>query len=96
MRPAEAFDIHRTAIRTIVEANQARNPRIFGSVARRDDNDQSDVDLLVDTTGTTTLFDIAGIELELERLIGVPVHVTTIGAFRGRLRELILAEARDV
>jgi hypothetical protein len=32
----------------------------------------------------------------LERLIGVPVHVTTIGALRGRLRELILAEARDV
>jgi uncharacterized protein len=96
MRPSETFDIHRAAIRSVVEANRARNPRVFGSVARRDDNDHSDVGLLVDTTGTTTLFDIAGIELELERLIGVPVHVTTIGALRGRLRELILAEARDV
>jgi predicted nucleotidyltransferase len=96
MKPSETFDIHRAAIRSVVEANQARNPRVFGSVARRDDNDHSDVDLLVDTTGTTTLFDIAGIELELERLIGVPVHVTTICALRGRLRALILAEARDV
>jgi predicted nucleotidyltransferase len=96
MRPSDAFDIHRSTIRSVVEANQARNPRVFGSVARRDDNDQSDVDLLVDTTGSTTLFDIAGIELELERLIGVPVHVTTTAALRGRLRDRILAEARAV
>jgi predicted nucleotidyltransferase len=96
MRPSEAFDIHRASIRRIVEANQACNPRVFGSVARREDNDQSDVDLLVDTTETTTLFDIAGIELELQRLIGVPVHVTTTGALRGRVRERILAEAQAV
>jgi uncharacterized protein len=96
MRPSEAFDIYRPTIRRVVEANHARNPRVFGSIARRDDNDQSDLDLLVDTTGATTLFDIAEIELELERLMGMPVHVTTTGALHGRLRERILAEAQAV
>ncbi len=96
MKPSEAFDIHRTAIKEIVEANQARNPRLFGSVARGDDNDRGDLDLLIDTTGATTLFDIAGIEMELRQLLGVPVHVTTTGALRGPLRERILAEALAV
>ena len=96
MKASAAFEVHRAAIRTIVEANQARNPRVFGSVARRDDQDQSDVDLLVDTTSETTLFDLAGIELELRQLMGVPVHVTTTGALRGPMRERILAEALAV
>jgi uncharacterized protein len=96
MRPPEVFDIHRASIRHIVEANQHRNARVFGSVARRDDKGQSDIDLLVDTTAATTLFDTAAIELELRQLIGVPVHVTTTGALRGRVREQILAEALAV
>jgi uncharacterized protein len=96
MRPSEAFDFYRPMIRRVVEANQACNPRVFGSIARRDDNDQSDVDLLVDTTRATTLFDIAEIELKLERLMGVPVHVTTTGALRGRLRARILTDAQAV
>jgi hypothetical protein len=56
----------------------------------------SDLDLLVDTTGGTSLFDIPAIELELERLMGIPVHVTTPGALRGVLRERVLAEAEPV
>ena len=94
--PSQAFDAHRAAIRSVVVAHQARNPRVFGSVARGDDTEQSDLDLLVDTTGATSLFDIAEIELELERLMGVPVHVTTSGALRGALRERVFAEAQAV
>jgi predicted nucleotidyltransferase len=95
-KPSQVFDIHRTSVRHIVEANRARNPRVFGSVARGDDTESSDVDLLVDTTEITSLFDLAAIELELERLLGIPVHVTTAGALRGALRERILAEAAPV
>jgi predicted nucleotidyltransferase len=83
--PSRAFDAHRAAIRSVVVAHQARNPRVFGSVARGDDSEQSDLDLLFDTTGGTRLFDIAAIELELERLLGVSVHVTTSVALRGAL-----------
>lgn len=96
VKPSEVFDAHRAVIRTVVEAHQARNPRVFGSVARGDDDPGSDLDLLIDTTAATSLFDVAAIELELERLMGVPVHVTTTGALRGRMRERVLSEAAAV
>jgi predicted nucleotidyltransferase len=95
-RPSQAFEANRTPVRRIVEAHQARNPRVFGSVARGDDSASSDLDLLVDATESTSLFDLATIELELERLIDIPVHVTTMGALRGALRERVLAEAEPV
>lgn len=96
VKPSQAFHDHRASIRSVVEAHQARNPRVFGSVARGDDTEYSDLDLLVDTTGATSLFDIAAIELELERLMGVPVHVSTSGALHGGLRERVFAEAASV
>jgi predicted nucleotidyltransferase len=95
-KPSHTFNIYRTSIRRVVEAHQARNPRVFGSVARGEDTEQSDLDLLVDTTGVTSLFDIAAIELELERLMCIPIHVTTSGALRGALRERVFAEAQAV
>ena len=94
IKPSQAFDTSRAVILAVVEANEARNPRAFGSVVRREDKEQSDIDLLFDTTPKTMLFDIAAIELDLERLMGVPVHLTTRGALKGRLRERILAEPR--
>jgi predicted nucleotidyltransferase len=95
-KPSQAFETHRASVRRIVEAHQARNPRVFGSIARGEDTASSDLDLLVDTTESTSLFDLAAIELELERLIGIAVHVTTAGALRGALRERVLAEAEPV
>jgi predicted nucleotidyltransferase len=95
-KPSQAFEAHRPSVRRIVEAHQARNPRVFGSIARGQDTSGSDLDLLVDTTDSTSLFDLATIELELERLIGIPVQVTTAGALRGALRERVLAEAEPV
>jgi predicted nucleotidyltransferase len=96
LKPSEAFDFYRASVRSIVEAHQTRNPRVFGSIARGEATESSDLDLLVDTTETTSLFDIAAIELELERLLGVPVHITTTGALRGALRERILSKAKPV
>jgi predicted nucleotidyltransferase len=69
---------------------------VFGSTARGEDTASSDPDLLVDTTESTSLFDLAAIELELERLIGIPMHVTAAGALRGALRERVPAEAEPV
>jgi predicted nucleotidyltransferase len=88
VKPSVAFEAHRSSDRRVVEAHQARNPRVFGSIARDENTINSDLDLLVDTTGGTSLFDIPAIELELERLMGIPVHVTTAGELRRALREL--------
>lgn len=96
VKPSQAFHTHRASIRSVVEAHQASNPRVFGSVARGEDTQSSDLDLLVDTTETTNLFDIGAIQLELERLMGIPVHVTTSGALRSALRERVFAEAASV
>ncbi|KAG0184461.1 hypothetical protein DFQ28_011088 [Apophysomyces sp. BC1034] len=77
MKPSLALQTHRTDIRRVVEAHRANNARVFGSVAHGDDIDGSDLDLLIDPTPDTTLFDIGAIRHELRQLLGVPVDVLT-------------------
>ena len=96
MRPSLALETHRDAIRRIVSEGRARNPRVFGSVLHGEDREGSDLDLLVDSTAETSLFDLAGIELELERLLGVRVEVTTSGSLPESFRNSVLAEALPV
>ncbi len=95
-KASQAFRLHRSAIRRVVDTHRGRNPRVFGSVARGEDTDASDLDLLIDTTETTSLFNVAAMELDLERLLGISVHVTTSGALRGGLRARVLSEAEPV
>jgi predicted nucleotidyltransferase len=93
MKPSIALENHRNAIRRIVEANRARNARVFGSVAAGEDSEESDLDILVDPTPETTLFDIGAIRSELAELLGVPVDVLTPNALPHRIRDTVLAEA---
>lgn len=72
------------------------NPRVFGSVAHGDDNEGSDLDILVDPTPETTLFDIAAIQHELLQLLGVSVDVLTPKALPEKFRAKVLAEAVPV
>lgn len=97
MKPSEALALHRTRIRRIVEESGARNPRVFGSVVRGEDTEESDLDLLVDPIeGTTTLMSLARIGLEIESLTGVRTDVATPMALRERYRDAVLAEAVPV
>ena len=96
MRPSVRLDENREAIRAAVERRRAANPRVFGSVLRGEDREDSDLDLLVDATPETSLLDICGLENDLEDLLGVPVHVLTPGDISRRLRERIVAEAKPV
>jgi predicted nucleotidyltransferase len=48
----QAFEQHRAEIRQIVERHRASNARVFGSVLHREDNDESDLGLLVERTST--------------------------------------------
>jgi uncharacterized protein len=96
MKPSTALNAHRSAIRRIVEAHRARNARVFGSALHGTDGEGSDLDILVDPTPETTLFDIGAIRHELRRLLGVPVDVLTPNALPEKLRGMVLAEARAV
>ncbi len=93
MKPSDALRINRAAIRRVVEAHRASNVRVFGSVAQGDDTDDSDLDILIDPTPETTLFDIGAIRHELRVLLGVPVDVLTPMALPDKVRESVLAQA---
>ena len=96
MKPSLALASHRDAIRRVVASHRACNPRVFGSVIRGGDTEGSDLDILVDPTPETTLFDIGAIRHELLQLLGVPVDVLTPKALPVKFRESVLAEAIPV
>ncbi len=96
MKPSIALEQNRGAIRQIVERHHAVNARVFGSVLAGDDRSDSDLDLLVDPTPETTLFDIGAIRHELLELLGVPVDVLTPKALPERFRDAVLEEAKPV
>jgi predicted nucleotidyltransferase len=79
MRPSTSIAEHGDQVREILERAGLRNARLFGSTARGEDTDQSDVDLLVEAPLGTTLYDLARVELALEDLLGCKVEVVTQG-----------------
>jgi hypothetical protein len=93
MKPSEALNLHREAIRQVVELHHACNARVFGSVIHGDDTEVSDLDILIDPTQETTLLDIGAIRYKLHKLLGVPVDVLTPKALPESFRAHILSEA---
>jgi predicted nucleotidyltransferase len=71
----------------------ASNVRLFGSVARGEDTDTSDVDLLVDLDEQVGVVSLIGLERELSDLLGVEVDVVPAASIKPRLRDAIAAEA---
>ncbi len=82
----------RTEIVLLGEKYGARNIRVFGSVARGENSEGSDVDFLVDLDKGRNLFDLAGFVADVQDLLGVHVDVVTPGGLR-YLRERVLSEA---
>ena len=82
----------RDAIRSTAVQYNARSIALAGSVARREDTSSSDVDFLVDFLPGTTLFDIAGLQIALEDMLGCHVDVVSVSGIRDRCQGM-LAEA---
>jgi predicted nucleotidyltransferase len=93
VKPSEALALFRNDILKIVQRNRARNPRVFGSVLNGGDTEKSDLDVLVDPLPGTTLFDLGGLQIELQELLGVPVDLLTPDDLPPRFRERVLREA---
>ena len=96
MRPSEALSQHRDAICLAAARYRVTNPRVFGSALRGDDRDGSDLDLLVGTLPGTTLFDLGGLQDELQELLGVSVDVLTLKDLPAKFRDSVALEARPV
>jgi len=95
MRPSQALEAHREAIRRIVAENHSANPRVFGSVVYGEDSEGSDLDILVESSGMT-LMDLAHIENQLQDLMGISVDVLTPGFLPPHLRDKVISEAVPV
>jgi len=96
MKPSLALQSHREAIRRVVENHRSKNPRVFGSVLHGEDQDESDLDILVDALPGVTLFDLGALQIELEDMLGVSVDVLTPNDLPVKFRALVLREAIPV
>ena len=96
MKPSTALDLKRDAVREAAGRFRTANPCIFGSVLHGTDRDGSDLDLLVDALPGATLFDLGGLHIELEELLGVSVDLLTPADLPPKFRDQVLAEARPV
>ena len=86
----------RKEILRVAEKHGARNVRIFGSVARGQADEQSDIDLLVSMDPGRSLLDHAALWLEMQQLLGWEVDVISERGLKPRVRERVLREARPL
>lgn len=93
MEISEVLREKREQILGIAAKYGARNVRVFGSVARGDADDRSDVDFVVEFDENSSLMDHAAMLLELEELLGRKVDVAPEKTLRPRVRERVLNEA---
>ena len=96
MRPSIALEQKRLAVREAAGRFRAANPRVFGSVLHGTDREGIDLDLIVDVLPGATLFDLGGLQVELEDLLGLKVDLLTPADLPPRFRAQVLAEARPV
>lgn len=96
MKPSVALNLKRAAVREAASRYRTVNPRVFGSVLHGTDRDGSDLDLLVDALPGATMFDLGGLQIELEELLGVGVDLLTPGDLPPKFRNIVLAEAAPI
>lgn len=89
----ELLKAKREEILRLCAKHGARNVRVFGSVAQGKADAQSDVDFLVEMEPGRSLFDLGGLQYELERFLGCSVDVVTERGLKARIRERVLREA---
>ncbi|MGD0481134.1 MAG: nucleotidyltransferase family protein [Terracidiphilus sp.] len=93
MRPSEILPQHRETIRQLVLDAGMANPRVFGSVLRGEDGEDSDLDILVDPAPRASLLDMEQLQSEIEQVVGVKVDLRTPGEIHPKFRDKVLSEA---
>lgn len=96
MTPSEALTAHRDELRQLVSSYNVACPRVYGSALTGKDDEDSDLDLLVDVTESTTLFTLVGLEHEAEQLLGVRVSVLTPGFLSPKFRDRVLQQTQPL
>ena len=94
MLPSVALASKRDQILALAAARGAQRLRIFGSVARGEDHEGSDIDLLIDMPVGTSLLQIVGLQHDIEDALGMRIDLCTERELHPSLRRRILSEAR--
>jgi predicted nucleotidyltransferase len=93
MRPSDVLLQHRETIRSLFLEAGIFNPRVFGSVVRGDDRDDSDLDLVVDSQSKDFLIDLGRLEQLISQRTGLSVNVFAPSELPPKFRERVLSEA---
>jgi predicted nucleotidyltransferase len=96
MKPSEVLPLHRETIRQLVLEAGMANPRVFGSVVRCEDNEESDLDILVDPGPGTSLMTMVRVQDEFANATGVRVDLRMPGELHPRFRYRILADSMRI
>ena len=96
MKPSDILAARRDEVLAVIAASQFTNPRLFGSVARGDDKDESDLDILVDWYEGASLYDMVGLELQLIDLLGIRVDLFTLDSLKKDIRPAALRDQRPL
>ena len=96
MAPSDLLEQNRDEILRLAARYGATDVRVFGSVARGEAHEGSDVDFLVRMEPGRSIFDLAALVAELETLLGRPVDVVPDDAIYWLLRRRILSEAQPL
>jgi predicted nucleotidyltransferase len=86
----------RSEILATARARGATRVRVFGSVARGDATETSDIDFLVDLDDDRGLFDLGGLLMDLQELLGHKVDVVTEAGLRSRVAQRVLDDAVEL
>jgi len=92
-RPSAALLAGRSAVRKALARHGLANPRVFGSVARGEDTESSDLDVLVDARPGTSLLDLVKAKHAVEDVLRVPVDLVTLNDLPESFRAAAVAEA---
>ncbi|MEW6094346.1 MAG: nucleotidyltransferase family protein [Chloroflexota bacterium] len=96
MTRAERLKRNRKNILSLAKRYGVTDIRIFGSASRGDDTPESDIDFLVELEPNRSLFDVGGLLIELENLLGCKVDVLTEKSLHWYIRDKVLAEAKPL
>ena len=87
---------HRAEILALAERHGVRDVRVFGSMARGDADDSSDVDLLVSLPPERTGLALGGLLMDVQDLLGRRVDVVTEASLHPAFRDRVLDEAQPL
>jgi len=96
INPQSPVSLKRTQILRIAARNGVERLRVFGSVARGAEDEQSDIDFLVELAPDRSLLDLGNFLYEVRTLLGKEVDVVTEKGLQRRIRDRVLAEAVDL